>query len=131
MKHCTTPSEDCAPGPVNLQFSPGDTFPALEQLVLGQSCYNWYLSSAAHCATWTRAMDWTCLRALDLGHATPQHLLPALTGQITGLKKAVPGLLAECVWFVRGLDFADRYTCRGAFRIGSPRPGRYYVLFRG
>jgi hypothetical protein len=35
------------PGELNLQFEPGDKFPALEELTL--DCYNWYYLSAAHC----------------------------------------------------------------------------------
>jgi hypothetical protein len=75
-----------APGPLNLQFEVGDTFPAFEELTFAEGCYNNYVLSAAHCAAWVRAMDWSRLRALDLGHATPQHLLPALTGKISRLK---------------------------------------------
>jgi hypothetical protein len=75
-----------APGPLHLQFEVDDTFPALEELTFAESCYDRYVLSAAHCAAWVRAMDWGRLRALDLGHATSLHLLPALMGKIPRLK---------------------------------------------
>ncbi|OAL43394.1 hypothetical protein IQ07DRAFT_650232 [Pyrenochaeta sp. DS3sAY3a] len=82
-----SPPPDFEEGKLNLQFEPGDEFPALEELTL--DCYNWYHLDTAHCEMWANCMDWSCLRRLDLGHATPQYLLPAITGrvpQITNLR---------------------------------------------
>lgn len=78
-------SSDLASGELNLPFEPGDKFPALEELTL--DCYDWYYLSAAHCEMWASCMDWSRLRSLDLGHATPQYLLPAISGRIPNLKR--------------------------------------------
>lgn len=75
---------DTKAGELNLQFEPGDEFPALEELML--DCYNCYDLSAAHCDMWTKCMDWSCLRILDVGHATPQYFLRAITGPVPQLK---------------------------------------------
>jgi hypothetical protein len=75
---------DVKAGELNLQFEPGDELPALEELTLG--CYDWYYLSAAHCDMWTKCMDWSCLRTLDIGHATPQYFIRAITGRVPQLK---------------------------------------------
>jgi hypothetical protein len=75
---------DVKAGELNLQFEPGDEFPALEELTL--ECYDWYYLSAAHCGMWTKCMDWSCLRTLDVGHATPQYFIRAITGRVPQLK---------------------------------------------
>lgn len=76
---------DVADGELNLQFGPDDRFPALEELTL--DCYDKYYLSAAHCEIWAECMDWNHLKSLDLGHATPQYLLPAITGRVPNLKR--------------------------------------------
>jgi hypothetical protein len=122
----TTVSRDFSSGPRNLQFDAGDTWPALEELTFSSRCYDSYVLSAAHCKAWTCAMDWTKLRALDLGHATPQHLLPALTNRIPGLKKlrmgfwppysgaraswSSPGNLGVVTKFVESIDALEDVT---------------------
>lgn len=75
---------DFEEGDLNLQFEPGDDFLALEELTL--DCYDWYRLDTAHCEMWANCMDWSCLRRLDLGHATPQYLLPAITGRVPQIK---------------------------------------------
>jgi hypothetical protein len=76
---------DAKAGELNLQVEPGDELPSLEELRLGD-CYDWYYLSAAHCDMWTKCMDWSCLRTLDLGHATPQYFIRAITGHVPQLK---------------------------------------------
>jgi hypothetical protein len=78
-------NEDHLPGERNLQLEAGDVFPALESLTLTDQCYNRYDINARHCQIWVQCMDWNRLRHLDLGHASPQYLLPALTGQVRNL----------------------------------------------
>jgi hypothetical protein len=79
------PTSDHKDGEMNLQLEEGDRFPAIEELNL-YDCYNSYYLSATHCATWVNCMDWSRLRVLDLGHWSPQYLLPALTSQVVHLK---------------------------------------------
>lgn len=76
---------DLEEGELNFNFEPGDNFPALEELIL--DCYDRYYLSAAHCDIWTTCMNWSYLKNLDLGHATPQYLLPTLTGLVPQLKR--------------------------------------------
>lgn len=114
---------DLVDGEVNLQFSEHDHFPALQELVL--DCYDVYYLSAPHCETWVKAMDWTRLRSLDLGHATPQYLLPALSGKIPGLLCLTMGWWPnhngpQATWrspdldtvrrFLEGIDALERVT---------------------
>jgi hypothetical protein len=72
-------------GELNLQFERGDRFPALEDLDLSD-CHSAYDMNRQHCAMWTQCMDWSNLKKLDLGHSSPQYLLPALTGRIPQLQ---------------------------------------------
>jgi hypothetical protein len=92
------------PGPLNLQFKEDDTLPMLEELIFGEHCYDHYELNAAHCTAWVRTMDWGRLRALESGHATPQHLIPVLTGK-TRSKDAADGILAKCVWAEGKMEF--------------------------
>lgn len=78
------PRTDYNNGELNLQFKPGDNFPPLEKLTL--DCHDQYSLSTAHCKMWTKCMDWRCLKTMDLGHATPQHLIRALSGHVPLLK---------------------------------------------
>lgn len=61
-------------------------------------------------------MNWGRLRALDLGPATPQHLLPALTGKIPGLKTLRMGFWpnptrTQATWSSAGdLGIATRFV---------------------
>lgn len=78
-------NEDYHPGELNLQLQAGDAFPALESLTLSNACYDSYSLNAKHCQMWVQCMDWSTLRHLDLGHSSPQYLLPALSGQVRNL----------------------------------------------
>jgi hypothetical protein len=67
----------------NLDIQEGEIFPDLEELSLP---FHLYVLSAAHCVTWSGAMNWTHLRRLDLGRGAPKHLFTALAGNLPNLK---------------------------------------------
>jgi hypothetical protein len=75
--------------PLNLQFRENDRLPALEELTL--DCYDIYDLSHEHCMLWTKCMDWSFLRKLDLDKGCPHYLLEALTGKVPELKSLAFG----------------------------------------
>ncbi|KAH7411658.1 hypothetical protein DE146DRAFT_627711 [Phaeosphaeria sp. MPI-PUGE-AT-0046c] len=57
----------------------------LRDLTIDVKDYGIYNLNTRHCEMWVQCMDWSQLRSLDLGHTSPQYLLPALTGRVSGL----------------------------------------------
>jgi hypothetical protein len=88
--------------PMNLQFREHDCFPTLEELTL--NCYDKYNLSPEHCMLWSKCMDWSFLRKLDLDKGCPHHLLNALTGKVPQLKSLAFG-------FPHYLDPTSTWNC--------------------
>ncbi|KAH7411584.1 hypothetical protein DE146DRAFT_732042 [Phaeosphaeria sp. MPI-PUGE-AT-0046c] len=80
------------PGEANLQLRPHDMLPVLESLALDGT---WFDLNAQHCQMWTQCMDWSKLRSLEITHAVPHGMLPALTGRVRGLVKLRLGFWPE------------------------------------
>lgn len=75
-------------GPECLSFDVGEEFPAIEKLGIPFESYD---LSAKYCQQWSKAMDWSRLRRLDLGRGSPGGLFAALTGKVPNLKTLIFG----------------------------------------
>ena len=67
----------------NLDFQPGDRFPALLELALE---HDEFFLTEENCNLWARATSWERLQRLDLHKGAPCHFFASLTNRATNLK---------------------------------------------
>ena len=67
----------------NLDFQPGDRFPALSELALE---HDELFLTEENCSSWARATSWEQLQHLDLNKGAPRYFLASLTNRATNLK---------------------------------------------
>lgn len=67
----------------NLDFQPGDRFPALSELALE---HDEFFLTEENCNLWARATSWEHLQRLDLNKGAPRYFLASLTNRATNLK---------------------------------------------
>lgn len=67
----------------NLDFQPGDRFPALSELALE---HDEFFLTEENCSLWAGATSWEQLQRLDLNKGAPRCFLASLTNRATNLK---------------------------------------------
>ena len=67
----------------NLDFQPGDRFPALSELALE---HEEFFLTEENCSLWARATSWEQLQRLDLNKGSPRYFLASLTNRANNLK---------------------------------------------
>lgn len=67
----------------NLDFQPGDRFPALSELALE---HDEFFLTEEHCSSWACATSWEQLQRLDLNKGAPRYFLASLTNRAINLK---------------------------------------------
>ncbi|KAF2995033.1 hypothetical protein E8E13_000361 [Curvularia kusanoi] len=67
----------------NLDFQPGDRFPALSEMALE---HDEFFLTEEHCSLWARATSWEQLQRLDLNKGAPRYFLASLINRATNLK---------------------------------------------
>jgi len=75
---------------MNLPLQSSDRLPPLHELTFsGPEPYEFDLS---HVKLWSKCMDWSELRTLDLGLSCPQHFFEEIGSQLIGLKSLTMGM---------------------------------------
>ena len=80
-----------APRVLNLPLIPSDWLPPLHELSFSGPPET-YEFDLEHCRIWSKCMDWSQLRRLDLGISCPQHFFEQIGSQLRSLRSLTAGI---------------------------------------
>ena len=93
---------------LKLPLQPSDRLPPLYALRLSDASET-FGSDNEHCGMFSRCMDWTCLRRLDLGSSCPQHFLEEIGSRLSNLKSLTMGVEPDADWASQSLTSVVKF----------------------